>query len=414
MVGDLEMSMNLQEFLSGFVGGTLALGGVGGLASPALGQDGDCVQADVLWSQDRDTQTGYLSVSVDGPLAVTTAYGAEMDIIGVMGAGLPGVLSIYGVEVPGPYRFVYDAHIDGRIAYIAIDGWGFQGILAVDLNDPFSPSAMGALDVGGNRNIQVVGSTLYAQLGNSESGLFRVVDVSDPGAMSVHSEVETDGLIGDMAVVGSMLYISDGNAGMVIYDVSDPAAPALAGSYAAPGFDAQDIEVEDGRAFVLSDGKLTILDVSDPTEPGLLGEFTIPSAADDFFIYGNNLAVDGDDVYVMNGRAELLVLDVSDPGAIDVIGVNASIGLISDIAVQGDELYVVDQSTGLKILNVSNSCEVVCQADMNGDGDLNFFDVSAFLTAYLNRDPAADFAGDGLFDFHDISIFLAFYQAGCP
>lgn len=47
-------------------------------------------------------------------------------------------------------------------------------------------------------------------------------------------------------------------------------------------------------------------------------------------------------------------------------------------------------------------------------GELNFFDVSAFLTAYNAMDPVADFNGDGLFDFFDVSAFLAAYNAGCP
>lgn len=55
-----------------------------------------------------------------------------------------------------------------------------------------------------------------------------------------------------------------------------------------------------------------------------------------------------------------------------------------------------------------------CAADMNGDGVLDFFDVSAFLTAYGNEDTAADFNDDGLFDFFDISGFLTAFSAGCP
>ena len=55
-----------------------------------------------------------------------------------------------------------------------------------------------------------------------------------------------------------------------------------------------------------------------------------------------------------------------------------------------------------------------CPADMNGDGMLNFFDVSAFLTAYKAMDPAADWNCDGLVDFFDQSIFLQYYNAGCP
>ncbi len=55
-----------------------------------------------------------------------------------------------------------------------------------------------------------------------------------------------------------------------------------------------------------------------------------------------------------------------------------------------------------------------CSADLNGDGELNFFDVSVFLNAYNAMDPAADFTGDGNFDFFDVSAFLNSYNAGCP
>ncbi len=55
-----------------------------------------------------------------------------------------------------------------------------------------------------------------------------------------------------------------------------------------------------------------------------------------------------------------------------------------------------------------------CPADLNGDGTLNFFDVSAFLTAFNSMNPIADFTGDGNFNFFDVSAFLQAYNAGCP
>ncbi len=55
-----------------------------------------------------------------------------------------------------------------------------------------------------------------------------------------------------------------------------------------------------------------------------------------------------------------------------------------------------------------------CPADLNGDGALDFFDVSAFLQALANNNPIADFNGDGMFDFFDVSSFLQQLQAGCP
>ena len=57
---------------------------------------------------------------------------------------------------------------------------------------------------------------------------------------------------------------------------------------------------------------------------------------------------------------------------------------------------------------------VVCPADLTGDGMLNFFDVSAFLSAFSAMNPVADFTGDGLFNFFDVSAFLSAFSAGCP
>ena len=55
-----------------------------------------------------------------------------------------------------------------------------------------------------------------------------------------------------------------------------------------------------------------------------------------------------------------------------------------------------------------------CPADLNDDGTLDFFDISAFLTAFSNQDPIADFNGDTNFDFFDISAFLTAFGDGCP
>jgi len=55
-----------------------------------------------------------------------------------------------------------------------------------------------------------------------------------------------------------------------------------------------------------------------------------------------------------------------------------------------------------------------CVADLNGDGELNFFDVSAFLSAFGAGDLSVDLNGDGSLDFFDVSAFLSAFSAGCP
>jgi hypothetical protein len=55
-----------------------------------------------------------------------------------------------------------------------------------------------------------------------------------------------------------------------------------------------------------------------------------------------------------------------------------------------------------------------CAPDLTGDGQLDFFDVSAFLSAYAMQQPDADFTGDEQYDFFDVSAFLAEFNMGCP
>ena len=44
-------------------------------------------------------------------------------------------------------------------------------------------------------------------------------------------------------------------------------------------------------------------------------------------------------------------------------------------------------------------------ADFNGDHSVNYFDISAFLTAYSAEEPSADVNGDGYWNFSDVSMF---------
>ena len=71
-------------------------------------------------------------------------------------------------------------------------------------------------------------------------------------------------------------------------------------------------------------------------------------------------------------------------------------------------------TTNIVTETITIAGEVDCPADLTGDGNLNFLDVSAFLTAFGNADPAADFQPDGSYNFLDVSAFLSAYGNGCP
>jgi hypothetical protein len=56
-----------------------------------------------------------------------------------------------------------------------------------------------------------------------------------------------------------------------------------------------------------------------------------------------------------------------------------------------------------------------CEADLTGDGLLNFFDLAAYLDLFNSGDPAADLAPPtGVLNFFDLAAYLDLYNAGCP
>jgi len=78
-----------------------------------------------------------------------------------------------------------------------------------------------------------------------------------------------------------------------------------------------------------------------------------------------------------------------------------------------DMVVMSSRSDGASIL--MNLCSTTaCPADLNGDGTLNFFDVSIFIAALSAQDPIGDFTGDGRWNFFDVSAFLAAFAKGCP
>jgi hypothetical protein len=81
----------------------------------------------------------------------------------------------------------------------------------------------------------------------------------------------------------------------------------------------------------------------------------------------------------------------------------------SDTRNGGEDIYA-------QIVNADGTLgDAACDADIDGNGVLNFFDISGYLALYAAQDPGADLAAPfGQFNFFDISAYLALYNAGCP
>lgn len=84
------------------------------------------------------------------------------------------------------------------------------------------------------------------------------------------------------------------------------------------------------------------------------------------------------------------------------------------VRVKGTAVNQGPQGYALVITGAVSETAAVCAADLTGDGLLDFFDVSAFLTAFNAQDDVADFNNDGAWDFFDVSAYLTAFNEGCP
>ena len=58
--------------------------------------------------------------------------------------------------------------------------------------------------------------------------------------------------------------------------------------------------------------------------------------------------------------------------------------------------------------------QLACPADLNGDGAINFFDISLFLNQFTSGSLRADWNNDGQLNFFDVSGFIFDLGQGCP
>jgi hypothetical protein len=66
-----------------------------------------------------------------------------------------------------------------------------------------------------------------------------------------------------------------------------------------------------------------------------------------------------------------------------------------------------------RVASIAASLDVLCIADWNGDGVVDFNDFLAFMNDYNAGDPRADLNGDGTVDFNDFLAFINLFNAGC-
>ncbi len=213
--------------------------------------------------------------------------------------------------------FNYDVFAVGDLVYLATSA----GIYCYDVADPAHPvlylTSGATFSVHDEaRAINVIGDYAYIAVATAsgdtsdhssiESSL-RILDISDPGNVTLEANFAYDGVASDIYVANDHAFIADSTAGLMVFDVTDPTNPDSVTEYSTAGIGLGIFILGDTAYFADGPIGLLILNVSDPSNPLLIGSYDTPGSARDVYVYGEKAFI----ADYWNGG--LQVLDISDP-----------------------------------------------------------------------------------------------------
>jgi hypothetical protein len=377
------------------------------------------------WSVNGNVGAAYVFDATTGLLQFEHKDAAILDFFGSAVAMDGGniAVGVPGDNFTGSMK-IYDTVTNDLLAFHAPLGGAEGGIgTTIDMQNGLVVAAAPLDSQNGNR----AGAAFLMDVGTNTI-LHKLV--ADDG--EAQDSIGQEGVAIDNGYVAISAFQDDDqglNAGAVyLFDVAsgNQIAKLYADDAVEAGFFGISISMSNGilaigarSGGIGNGGRVYLIDVATQTQ---IGEVSIPGAESTF---GDSVSYDdglivvsdiGDDEMGNNAGAAYLI-EVSSG---DVIAkFLPSDGVAGDefgqvVSIEGDSIAVSSTPTGGGAVYVFSVPSESCPADLTGDGMLNFFDVSAFLSAFAGEDPVADFTGDGIFNFFDVSEFLAMFSAGCP
>jgi hypothetical protein len=154
-----------------------------------------------------------------------------------------------------------------------------------------------------------------------------------------------------ITVNGSYAYVACSNY-LNIFEISDPTHPQELTPFDLNGLTAENIVIVDTCAFVsVGEDGFIIVDVTDPDSLEIVGSYDTPGYAWDIAVY------DGYG-YVADGESGVRVIDVLDHNRLAEVSYYDTPGLARDVCISGEYAYVADDVQGLRIIDISNPQEI--------------------------------------------------------
>ncbi len=255
--------------------------------------------------------------------------------------------------------------VDG-FAYLANRTSGFD---VIDVHDSAAPALIGHFNTGGDmQTVQVVGR--YAYVADFRRGL-DIIDVSDPRQPKLAGDFDTKGQGWSASLNGDFLYAGYGGGVLRIFQLEKGTNPKLVKEI--PGAGSMGQQIAGSKLITQHFGRLCLMGLENPASPVVI--------ADSQAGFGVSGTVCVRDSLLFTTCMGLGIFDLSQPGKVRLLGSLGEVGYQGHgVGVYEHYAYVVDGGANLHVIDVSNPANPV---EVNRIGTENFCSQVLSLTNFV-------------------------------
>lgn len=260
-----------------------------------------------------------------------------------------------------------DLDVLEKIIYIAAEASDSKkkDFFVINATNGASPFILSSLNTGSGLNaVDVAGN--YAYVGNkSANAQLQIINISNPNSPTLTTSYQLPGVSGSGAVGNSIFFYSNkiyigtksaNGSEFHIVDVANPSSPQSLGSFEI-GSDVNMIQIKGNFAYLATpsdSAELKILDISNPSQILSVGSYNASGSAD-----GKSLYLVGTKLYLGRsggGDSEFLILDVSDPAAVSLLGSAEIESNVNDLRTRDNFVFIgtSDSNKEFQVWNVAN------------------------------------------------------------
>lgn len=300
-------------------------------------------------------------IVLNGSTLYASRIGAGIEVYDLSDLSQPSLVTTFGDS-----SIIGRLDLDGDTLYVAASQ---VGLVTLDVSDPTQPQLLSQFDVTQDQRIvsdlSVRQGVAVVNLAGEGVALVDVTDPRNPVRLSFFPDVPDGYGPFSIAIDGDRVYLSFIGDALYVFDIANLFAPELIGKYSGlDGVLSMDFDGDNGYVGLGSQG-FQIIDVSSPD--------LVTPLRHDFELFGSPLDVgllaDGSSLLVSDSTGGLFILDVSDPGSMQLVSEFDLDGDEGRFTVRGVVVYIAAGEAGVHVLGLPNPDFSVLLATIDTPGE---------------------------------------------